>query len=80
LRDQLGKPENCETEEPPFRDIGSGHLVACHYAEKIADSTVAAVVPAAGTLGMAAAEPIDAAPVPAPPAPAPNSTSAGGPA
>jgi oligopeptide/dipeptide ABC transporter ATP-binding protein len=38
LREQLGNPENCAAEEPPVRDIGAGHLVACHYAEKISDN------------------------------------------
>jgi oligopeptide/dipeptide ABC transporter ATP-binding protein len=52
LREQLGRPQNCETEDPPFRDIGTGHQVACHWAERIADSTVAEVVPAAATLGI----------------------------
>jgi len=34
LREQLGNPENCVTEDPPLRDIGGGHLTACHWAEK----------------------------------------------
>ena len=66
LRERLGRPENCETEDPPFRDIGTGHQVACHWAEKINDSTVAEVVPAAGTLGIATAEPTDGAAASAP--------------
>ena len=78
LRDRLGKPENCETEDPPFRDIGAGHTVACHWAEKIADSTVAEVVPAAGLLGTSAATTdgetapdVETAPAPAQAAPEP---------
>jgi oligopeptide transport system ATP-binding protein len=35
LRERLGNPENCATIEPEFRDIGGGHLAACHYAEEI---------------------------------------------
>ena len=35
LRERLGNPENCVTEDPTFRDIGDGHRVACHWAEKI---------------------------------------------
>ena len=35
LREQLGNPENCTTVDPEFRDIGDGHLVACHWAEKV---------------------------------------------
>ena len=34
LREKLGNPENCVTEEPDFRDIGGGHRVACHWAER----------------------------------------------
>jgi oligopeptide/dipeptide ABC transporter ATP-binding protein len=36
LREQLGNPENCVTDEPPLRVIGTGrHQAACHYAEEI---------------------------------------------
>ena len=28
--------EVCKTEEPPLRELGSGHLVSCHFAEKFA--------------------------------------------
>ncbi|HKG56896.1 MAG TPA: ABC transporter ATP-binding protein [Candidatus Limnocylindrales bacterium] len=38
LREKLGNPENCVTEEPPFRDIGAGHRTACHWAERIPDT------------------------------------------
>jgi peptide/nickel transport system ATP-binding protein/oligopeptide transport system ATP-binding protein len=47
LRTRLGNPENCATDEPEFRDIGTGHRVACHYAEQITDATVAELVPIA---------------------------------
>jgi oligopeptide/dipeptide ABC transporter ATP-binding protein len=40
LREQLGDPENCETEEPAFRTIASGHQVACHWAEEISPQRV----------------------------------------
>ena len=45
LRERLGNPENCVQEEPLLRDIGGGQLVACHWAESIAQSTVESVVP-----------------------------------
>ena len=45
LRERLGNPENCVTEDPPFRDIGTRHHVACHWAEEISDATVAEFVP-----------------------------------
>ncbi len=36
LREQLGNPENCVTDEPLLRPIGTGqHQAACHYAEEI---------------------------------------------
>jgi oligopeptide transport system ATP-binding protein len=40
LREQLGNPENCSTEDPPFRELASGHLVACHYAEQVSSERV----------------------------------------
>jgi peptide/nickel transport system ATP-binding protein len=40
LRERLGNPENCETIDPPFRNIGTGHHVACHWAEEIPDTVV----------------------------------------
>ena len=27
--------EICKVEEPPLRDIGGGHLSACHFAEQV---------------------------------------------
>ncbi len=35
LREQLGNPENCVTDEPELRELGNGHRTACHWAEKI---------------------------------------------
>ena len=54
LRERLGNPENCVTEEPQLRVFGEqGHQVSCHHAEAISQATVAqaaaetpAVVPA----------------------------------
>ena len=31
LRAELGGPVICTTDEPPLRDAGDGHLVACHF-------------------------------------------------
>jgi oligopeptide transport system ATP-binding protein len=47
LRERLGNPENCRTEDPPLRDAGGGHLVACHWLDEVPESTVEAAVPAA---------------------------------
>jgi peptide/nickel transport system ATP-binding protein len=44
LREQLGNPEICSAEEPPLRQTGSDHLVACHFAEKIRPEVAAAAV------------------------------------
>jgi peptide/nickel transport system ATP-binding protein len=35
LRERLGNPERCATEEPVFRNFGRDHQVACHFAEEI---------------------------------------------
>jgi oligopeptide/dipeptide ABC transporter ATP-binding protein len=35
LRDQLGKPEECSTIDPPLRQLALGHTVACHFAERV---------------------------------------------
>ncbi len=46
LREQLGDPEECETMEPPFRDLGDGHLAACHFPDRIGDDTLRGAVAA----------------------------------
>jgi oligopeptide transport system ATP-binding protein len=35
LRDRLGNPEECVTDDPVLRVIATGHEVACHFAEKV---------------------------------------------
>jgi oligopeptide/dipeptide ABC transporter ATP-binding protein len=57
LREQLGNPDNCTTIDPDFRDIGGGHLVACHWAEKVPTSVVASAVPTADETPVVAAPP-----------------------
>ena len=47
LREQLGNPENCTTVDPEFRDIGGGHLVACHWVDQMPAQVVASAVPSA---------------------------------
>jgi oligopeptide transport system ATP-binding protein len=44
LREKLGNPERCSTEEPQLRDLGGGHQTACHFAEQISTDGVAAAV------------------------------------
>ncbi|MFL5779380.1 MAG: ABC transporter ATP-binding protein [Chloroflexota bacterium] len=57
LREKLGNPERCSTEEPLLRDMGAGHQTACHYAEQISDETVTAVVETQSVLETAVADP-----------------------
>jgi oligopeptide transport system ATP-binding protein len=35
LREQLGNPERCTTEDPALRPLSTGHEVACHFAEDV---------------------------------------------
>jgi oligopeptide/dipeptide ABC transporter ATP-binding protein len=35
LRERLGKPEICTTEDPVLRVLDSRHEVACHFAEQV---------------------------------------------
>ena len=49
LRRQLNNPENCEKEDPPFRELAPGHRVACHWAESIVDTALVEVVPSVDT-------------------------------
>ncbi len=42
LRERLGNPEICSTEDPALRTFAEeGHQVACHFAEDISQTTVA---------------------------------------
>jgi oligopeptide/dipeptide ABC transporter ATP-binding protein len=35
LRERLGNPERCETEDPQLRETRSAHIAACHFAEEL---------------------------------------------
>ena len=37
LREKLGNPEICVTQDPPLRDMGGNQLVACHFAENVSE-------------------------------------------
>ena len=73
LREQLGNPENCVTDVPEFRHIGTDHRVACHWAEKISGQMVSQavagqdVVHTADVVGAGSAPSAPAEPVGAPP-------------
>jgi oligopeptide transport system ATP-binding protein len=40
LYERLGRPENCRTDDPELRPVGTDHLAACHYAEEALKSDV----------------------------------------
>jgi oligopeptide/dipeptide ABC transporter ATP-binding protein len=40
LREQLSLPEECETVDPPLREVRAGHLTACHFAERISREAI----------------------------------------
>src|SRR5438309_10822818 len=44
LRERLGSPERCSTEDPGLRELSSGHTVACHFAEEVDGSLEQLVV------------------------------------
>ena len=65
LREQLGRPESCETVVPELREIAGGHRVACHFAESVTPEAAAEaahiIVPVALAVeGAAAAAPLAA--------------------
>jgi len=55
LREKLGNPERCVTEEPQLRVLESGHQTACHFAEDVSDRTVSQVVQTQDVLATAVA-------------------------
>ncbi|HEX8938944.1 MAG TPA: ABC transporter ATP-binding protein [Candidatus Limnocylindrales bacterium] len=59
LREKLGNPERCVTEDPPLRELSSGHEVACHFAEDVDGSVEQAQVTGRPVpVAVAAAEPV----------------------
>jgi oligopeptide/dipeptide ABC transporter ATP-binding protein len=73
LRERMGNPDRCTTEEPPLRELSTGHEVACHFAEEVAGS--AEQVQATGRSPGSSSGPV---PSSAPPAPPTRPASAGG--
>ncbi len=57
LREKLGNPERCVTEEPELRVLESGHQVACHFAEDVTSAAVVAVAASQPPIAPAASEP-----------------------
>ncbi|HEX8024680.1 MAG TPA: oligopeptide/dipeptide ABC transporter ATP-binding protein [Candidatus Limnocylindrales bacterium] len=70
LRERLGNPERCVTEDPMLRSLSTGHEVACHFAEEIesgrAAATVAAVTPPVADESPTTVTGTSAMPTPAP--------------
>jgi peptide/nickel transport system ATP-binding protein len=58
LREKLGNPERCVTEEPELRQVGEGHRTACHYAEEVSDTAVQSVVATQSVVETAVADPV----------------------
>jgi oligopeptide/dipeptide ABC transporter ATP-binding protein len=40
LRERLGNPDQCSTAEPPLQSVGPGHLVACHFSDRVTAQAV----------------------------------------
>jgi oligopeptide/dipeptide ABC transporter ATP-binding protein len=57
LREKLGNPERCSTEEPQLRVLETGHTTACHFAEDVSDQTVSQVVQTQSVVDTAVADP-----------------------
>jgi len=67
LRERLGNPERCSSEDPALRTLSSGHEVACHFAESVdgsAEQTQAVGAQLAARAGSTGAAPTLPPPVP----------------
>ena len=58
LREKLGNPERCSTEEPELRAIGDGHRTACHLRGGGQRPAVASVVATQSVVETAVADPV----------------------
>ncbi len=57
LREKLGNPEICVTQDPPLTPVEPGHRTACHFADDVSDRTVEQVVATQSVVDTAVAEP-----------------------
>jgi oligopeptide/dipeptide ABC transporter ATP-binding protein len=73
LREALAKPQICETEDPPLREIAARHEVACHFAERVDGSLEQVQATGRGAPGVPGAAVPAAAPAARPSASAPKS-------
>jgi oligopeptide/dipeptide ABC transporter ATP-binding protein len=58
LREVLGNPDVCTTEEPELRDLGGGHQSACHFSEEVSTDTVKRFAEGQSVVDTAIAEPV----------------------
>jgi hypothetical protein len=84
LRERLGNPDRCVSEDPMLRPLSTGHEVACHFAEEVDGAAeqrqvlgLPMIQPSAG-LAAPAAPDVPTPPVP-PTAPVPADEQPGGP-
>jgi oligopeptide transport system ATP-binding protein len=75
LREKLGNPEVCVTDDPALRPLATDHDVACHFAEKVEGSTEQAQatgrpVPSLAPAPSASAAALPPVPPATPPSPA----------
>jgi peptide/nickel transport system ATP-binding protein len=49
LRERLDDPIVCRTDDPPLRQLGDGHVAACHFAEQLRGSPEQDQAASAGT-------------------------------
>jgi oligopeptide/dipeptide ABC transporter ATP-binding protein len=61
LRERLGNPERCVAEVPALRELAPGHVVACHFAERVDGSAEQRQATGAGRGGANGGEPATAA-------------------
>jgi oligopeptide/dipeptide ABC transporter ATP-binding protein len=57
LRERLGNPERCVTEDPALRPLETGHSAACHFAEEISEQAIGQVVAKQDVIETAVADP-----------------------
>ena len=57
LRERLGNPDQCSTLEPPLQSLGTGHMVACHFADQVTAQAVQESAAAQSVIDTAAAAP-----------------------
>lgn len=56
LREQLGNPERCESEEPSLVEVRPGHMAACHFTDQLTPAAIEASVESSQRELLAAAE------------------------